>query len=259
MVDIRITCWSPVPAVLLLKGTHGMRAQLTHFCSGSYRVSFYLRSTEQGGPSCSAAGSKAVGMHGDLCHLPWAQLLPHLWSHMEYIRNHLSLVLLVHEALCRLTVQHTEGICLLISGTFLLLLPITGRCLWRWGLGETSNLCLVLRSCDRARKYRKCDSFQSLYICAWCQSVRAHVDSLPVEVMKRGWEWKNRNGKKNSWRAPYFCFLFFSHTNTHWLTLELLLSRTDIDQFNLFPSYSYPTWEHTGLCGAGKHGRRYAG
>lgn len=47
--------------------------------------------------------------------------------------------------------------------------------------------------------------------------------------------------------------------DTHSLTLELLLSRIDMDQFNLFASVSHPTGEHKMLGGAGKHRRRYAG
>ena len=198
-----ITRSSSVPAVLLVKGNPGVRVQLIHFWSGLYRVSSYLRSTKQGGTSprssCCASGSRAVGVHGRLCHLAWVQLLLHLWNYKKYIKEViLSCVLLVHEAPCRLTVQHTEGIAsFLISGTSLMLLHITGKCLWEWGLGETSNSCLALRSCDKARKYRKCDSFQSFCSYAWCRSVRTHVDSLPVKIMKRGWEsWKGKEHGK---------------------------------------------------------------
>lgn len=59
-------------------------------------------------------------------------------------------------------------------------------------------------------------------------------------------------------KHPISVFSFF-HTSIHWLTLGLLLSRTDIDQFSLFPSISYPTGEHARLRGTGKHWRRYAG
>lgn len=78
-------------------------------------------------------------------------------------------------------VRNLNGFC----ATFQLLLHIDEKCLWGWVLGEKKDLCLALRSYDRARKRRKCDSFQSLYLCVWCEALRAHADSLPVEVMER--------------------------------------------------------------------------
>lgn len=85
-------------------------------------------------------------------------------------------------------------------------------------------------------------------------SVRAHVDSLLMQAIKREWEKKNGNGKKKTWRAPYFCVIPLPLTpfQMYWLLLEFLQSITDIHLFNISESHSHPKDEHTRLCGAWK-------
>lgn len=154
-------------------------------------------------------------------------------------------MLLAHEVVHRLTAAYGEqqGTFLLIRGMFLLLLHIIRKCHWGWGLGAWPTSCSEKMWWDK--EIQKMWFFPESHLCA-LGSVRAHIDSFFMQIIKREWDKKNGSRKKNTWRAPYFCF---SSPQMYWLLLEFLHSVTDIHLFNICESISHPEEEHTGLCG----------
>lgn len=143
--------------------------------------------------------------------------------------------------------------------------PISAVLLVKGNDGGNKQLMLCTERLWQGKEVKKMWFFpESLPVCpvsaseGSCWFITRWGHEKRMRVRKRRQEWKNMNGKKNRWRTPYFCLLIF-HTNTPWLMLELLLSRTDLDQYNLLPTISHPTGEHTRMCGRGEHGRRFAG
>lgn len=155
MLDICITCGSLFPAVMV-KGNHGVRAQPTCFWPGLHRIS--SKSTEHGGPLVFFLCCWKQGCWGAWgpASPTWVQLLLHLWSHVKlevvYFLFYWSIKLHVGWQ-CSTRRDCREFACSLVGLSrchFISLENVSGNGVWE----ETSNSCLALRSCDRARKYR---------------------------------------------------------------------------------------------------------